>query len=79
MDEATRTQLSRIDAAIEFMANLEGQDPMLIVEMSQAMLADVIETGELRPMADYVKQYCDVIDSPEDAEQYAAMIAAEEG
>ncbi len=73
---AIATQLNRIYYAVDFFASeeLEGQDTSLTLEMVQAMLNDVIEHGELAPMVDYVKRYCDVIDGPEDAERIAAEI-----
>lgn len=74
MDASAISVLNRIYAAIEHMTGLEGQDPMLIIEMSQAMINDVIETGDILPMIDYVKRYCDVIDGPEDAELIASDI-----
>jgi hypothetical protein len=66
--------LNRIYAAIDYMSDLENQDMMMVIEMSQAMLNDVIENGELKPMIEYVKRYCDVIDGPEDAKRIAAEI-----
>ena len=68
---ATTTQLNRIFYAVDYMSNLEGQDAALVIEMSQAMLNDVIEGHGLKPMAEYVKRYCDVIDSEADAERIA--------
>lgn len=70
-DAAVTTQLNRIFYAVEYMAGLEGQDPQLVIEMSQAMLNDVIEGHGLMPMVSYVKRYCDVIDSEADAERVA--------
>jgi hypothetical protein len=70
----TTTTLNRIYWAVEYMANLEGQDPSLVIEMSQAMLNDVIEGRGLGSMIDYVARYCDVIDSAADAERIAAEI-----
>jgi hypothetical protein len=71
---AVTTQLNRIFYAVEYMSNLEGQDAGLVVEMSQAMLNDVIEGHGLKPLVSYVKQYCDVIDSEADAERIADEI-----
>jgi hypothetical protein len=68
------TQLSSIYRAVEYMAAVEGQDRSLVIEMSQAMLSDVIEGRGIAPMADYVRRFCDVIDSPEDADRIAAEI-----
>jgi hypothetical protein len=68
---AIATQLNRIFYAVEYMSNLDGQDPVLVIEMSQAMLNDVIEGHGLKPMATYVKRYCDVIDSESEAERIA--------
>jgi hypothetical protein len=70
---AMATQLNRVYAAVDHMSELEGQSRSLIIEMSQAMLNDVIEGRGLAPMVDYVKHYCDVIDSAADA----ALIAAD--
>ena len=66
--------LNRIYSAVDYMSNLEGQDRTMVIEMSQFMLNDVIESGNLRPMVEYVKMFCDVLDSPEDAEEIAADI-----
>lgn len=74
MSEPTTAQLSRIYSAVEYMTDLDGQDRTLVIEMSQEMLNDVIEGRGLRPLVDYVRRYCDVIDSPEDAERIAAEI-----
>ncbi|HZI76131.1 MAG TPA: hypothetical protein VFD73_19340 [Gemmatimonadales bacterium] len=71
---ATSTQFSRIFYAVEYMANLEGQDKALVVEMSQDMLNDVIEGRGLKPLAEYIRRYCDVIDSEADAERIASEI-----
>jgi hypothetical protein len=74
MTEPTTTQLNRIYAAVDYFVELEGQDRSLTIEMSQAMLNDVIEGRGLAPLIDYVRKYCDVIDGPEDAERIAADI-----
>jgi hypothetical protein len=71
---ATTTQLNRIFYAVEYMANLEGQDHTLVIEMSQAMLNDVIEGHGLRPLVSYVERYCDVMDSEGDAERIASEL-----
>ena len=63
-DAVTATQLNQIYWAVEYMTNLEDQDRTRVIEMSQAMLSDLIERGALAPMADYVKKFCDVIDPP---------------
>ena len=70
----TSAQLNRIFYAVEYMTNLEGQDPVLVIEMSQAMLNDVIEGQALKPMVSYVKRYCDVMDSEGDAERIAGEL-----
>ena len=71
---AITTQLNRIFFAIDYVADLEGQDKGLVIEMSQAMLSDVIEGRGLKPLAEYVGRYCDVIDSAADAERIAGEI-----
>jgi hypothetical protein len=69
--QVTTDQLNRIYAAIDHMINLEGQDATLVIEMSQAMLNDLITDGQLAEMFYYVKRYCDVIDTAEEAMQIA--------
>lgn len=76
MDETTKTLLNRIDTAVDHLMDLEGQDPMLVIEMFQAMLGDVLDRGGLKPMADYVGRYCDVIDGPDEAREIARKILA---
>ena len=71
---AITTLLNRIYYAVDYMADLEGQDPVLVIEMSQAMLNDAIEGCGLKPMVEYVKRYCDVLDSEADAERIASEI-----
>ncbi len=71
---AITIQLSRIFSAVDYMSNLEGQDPVLVIEMSQDMLNDAIEGHGLKPMVQYVKRYCDVLDSEADAERIASEI-----
>jgi len=74
-DLATITsQLHRIFAAVDYMSDLEGQDKSLVVEMSQAMLSDVTYGDGLKPLVEYVRRYCDVIDSAADAERIASEI-----
>lgn len=74
MDETTKFQLNRIYATVDYMINLDGQDSVLVVEMSQAMINDLIESGQIEPIVNYVKRYCDVIDNPEMADEIAADI-----
>jgi len=71
---ATTTLLNRIFYAVDYMSNLDGQDPALVIEMSQDMLNDVIEGRGLKPLVEYVKRYCDVTDSDADAERIAGEI-----
>lgn len=71
---AIAAQLNRIYYAVDHLSELEGQDSGLVIEMSQAMLNDVIEHGELAPLIGYVTRYCDVADSDEDRERIAADI-----
>lgn len=66
--------LNRIYAAVDYLSNLEGQDNVLTLEMSQQMISDLIDTGEIEPMIVYINRYCDVIDGPEDAERIATDI-----
>lgn len=74
MSQPGATQLNRIFYAVDYMSKLEGQDPVLVIEMSQDMLNDVIEGRGLKPMAEYVRHYCDVIESGTDAERIAGEI-----
>lgn len=66
--------LQRVYAAVDYLSQLDGQDPELVIEMSQFMLNAIIEREPLPPMIDVVRRYCDVIDGPEDAERIAADI-----
>jgi hypothetical protein len=66
--------LNRIYAAVDYVSNLENQDEGLIIEMSQQMLSDLINNGEIKPMIEYVNRYCDVTDSPDDAQRIAEDI-----
>jgi hypothetical protein len=66
--------LQRVYAAVDYVSQLDGQDPVLVIEMSQFMINAIIEAGPLPPMIDVVRRYCDVIDGPEDAERIAADI-----
>ncbi len=66
--------LQRVYAAVDYFAQLDGQDPVLVVEMSQFMINAIIEGESLPPMIDVVTRYCDVIDGPEDAQRIAADI-----
>jgi hypothetical protein len=72
--EDRQEQLNRIYSAVDYMTNLDGQDHGLVIEMSQAMLNDIIEGRDLAPMVEYVRRFCDVIDSADDAERIAADI-----
>jgi hypothetical protein len=66
--------LQRVYAAVDYVSQLEGQDPVLVIEMSQFMLNALIEGEPFPPMIDIVKRFCDVIDGPEEAERIAADI-----
>ena len=66
--------LQRVYAAVDYLSQLDGQDPVLVIEMSQSLLNAIIEAEPLPPMLDVVSRYCDVIDGPEDAERIAADI-----
>ena len=73
MATITSEVIQKIYAAVDYMSGLEGQDKQLTLDMSQAMLNDVIELGHLKPMIEYVNYYCDVIDFEHDgAEGIAA-------
>jgi hypothetical protein len=67
-------KLQRVYAAVDYLRELEGQDLGYLVDMSQEMLNDLIESGDLKPMLIYVRRYCDVIDGPDDATRIAADI-----
>lgn len=81
MDENTRQQLSRIYFAVEYLSSDEitddGQDSSLVIEMSQTMMSDLLNDGQLKPTATYIRRYCDVMDDPEnDSVRIAAEIDA---
>ena len=62
-----------VQQALDVFAELEGQDKGYTIEMAQRMLSDLMNNG-LQPVLDYVKHYCDVLDSDEDAERIAGYI-----
>ena len=65
--------LQTVYRAADFLRDLEGQDISLILEMSQAMINDLIETGEFqRTLEEYVRHYCDCYESED---ELAAIIA----
>lgn len=66
--------LNRIYAAVDYLSGLEGQNTNLVLEMSQAMINDLINDGEIKPMIEYVNRYCDVVDNPEHAHEIAEDI-----
>lgn len=68
--------LNLIYKAVDFLTEIEGQDRTLVIEMSQAMLNDYINSGEIKPLIEYIKRYCDVLDSPEDAQSITDDILA---
>lgn len=63
----TNKLIQRVYAAVDYMMELDYMDRQLVVEMSQAMLNDILQTGSLQDMIHYVRHYCDVIDSEDDA------------
>ena len=74
MDTNTLELLNRIYATVDAIVNEENQDRSMVVEMSQAMLNDLIEDGELKPIVDYIKHYGTIFDNAEEAEEFAAGI-----
>lgn len=67
MSTLLAAELVIMRAAIAYFAELPGQDASLTVEMTEAMLDDLIVNGELGEMAAYVRRYCSVIDGPDQA------------
>jgi len=75
MDIRTRRDIALVNATMGYLANLEGQDLMLVIECGQAMLIDLLGADTLDPIENYVKMYCDVMDSPEaDSRRHADKI-----
>jgi len=48
-----------------YLAELSGQDLMLVVECGQHMLTDIESNDMLDPIASYLRRYCDVMDNPD--------------
>jgi hypothetical protein len=69
-------QLRRVYAAVDYLSDLEGQDHTLVLEMSLAMLRDLVETDGLAPLVEYIARYCDVAGNRADVERFAAEIEA---
>jgi hypothetical protein len=72
--DAVTALLARIRDAVDYLADIETQDRAMVLEMSQAMLGDVIEGRGLRPMTEYIGRYCTLIDGPADVDRIAAGI-----
>jgi hypothetical protein len=57
MPAISRDDLNLMYALIDRMTETESQNKGLIIEMCQTMIGDLIETGQLKPLADYVARY----------------------
>ena len=55
--------LEDIRTIIEFFSELEYQDVSLTNELAIRLLNDVLATGHIGNIEDYVQRYCDVIDT----------------
>ena len=77
--QSTDDMIRTVQASITVLADLEGQDHTLVLEMAQRMLADILDPDrrELLPLSKYVRHYCDVIDGPDDADPIVADIERE--
>jgi len=74
MDATTLQILNRIYATVDTMSNEESQDRSMVVEMSQAMINDLIESGQIMPIVEYVKRYGTIFDNAQEADEFAASI-----
>jgi hypothetical protein len=74
-----RDNLQVVYALVDAMMELEGQDRDLVLEMSQCMINDLIERGELNALHNYVLSYCDVLDSTNADERREEAKAISEG
>jgi len=75
MDIRTRRDIALVNATMGYLANLQGQDLMLVIECGQAMLFDLLGADTLDPIENYIKMYCDVMDNPEaDSRRHADKI-----
>jgi hypothetical protein len=63
--------------AVEYLSNLENQDHTLVMDMSQAMIWDLRQTGMIQALYIYVRQYCDVADGPWDIQRFVDEIMQE--
>lgn len=60
--------LRLIYATVDKLTEIENRDDSMLLEMTQAMINDLIETGSIRPVADYIAHYtymtreeCDIL------------------
>ncbi len=77
MDDTARNALVLIREAADYLANLEGQDHILIIEMTISMIDKLLAAEGLERVPDvaaYVRRYCNVIDGPADADPITAAI-----
>jgi len=63
---AVTAQMDRLNHLVDHMANLDGQDRTLVIEMALAMVSAVIE-DRLGLLDEWVRRYCNVIGSAADA------------
>lgn len=66
MDVRTRRDIQLVIDTMGYLAELENQDSMLVIECGQHMLADILSNDTLEPIETYIHRYCDVIDGPND-------------
>lgn len=79
LDPQATAALKTMQAAITVLADLEGQDHTLVLEMAQDMLNDILNhEGQLSFSLDfYVRRYCDLLDGPDDVAPIVASIETE--
>lgn len=74
MDATERRDLQLVNDTMSYLCNEEGQDRTLVVECGQHMLSDILASGTLDPIENYVRRYCDVTDNDADVRRIADRI-----
>lgn len=75
MDTQTRQSLHKMDNAIYVLSDEAGQDRTLVLDMSLAMIADMIATGDLKPMSEYAR-FIDCVDNDQERDALIASMDA---
>lgn len=75
LSDTARTSLNLIFTAVDTLTDLPGQDRTMVIEMSQRMLAKLLDDGTVGDMRAYIHRY-GRFDSGEEADAIADRITS---